>query len=121
MMITPDMCLSTMQEAVNDADNKEVKKLEQNYLVRATSVPDKQHPWEYHHKVQFIAQLICGIVLMAAAGVAFGRYLASRPVRGEALAERRSHGYVPMAVIEEGSDDETLLLPEDREDRETIP
>jgi hypothetical protein len=118
VIVIPDVCLSCMQEAVNDADNKEVKKLEQNYLVRASSVPDKQHPREHHHSATTVALLICGIMMVAVAGVLFGRYLGLRPIRGQALAERRSHGYVPMAVIEEGSDDETLLLPEERE---TIP
>lgn len=104
------------QEAVKDADNKEVKKLEQNYLVRATSVPGKQRPNEYPESFGKIVLLICGVVMVALAGAAFGKYMGARAVQAELPAERRSHGYVPMAVIEEGDDSEGLLSPEDRED-----
>jgi hypothetical protein len=104
-----------MQEVEQDEDNDEVKRLEDTYLVRPSSLPAKSSRWNSSWAHVLLPGIVIGVALMATLQMAWLAIRKRRAPSQRAWESPAEVGYVPMAVIEEAPEEETLLTPQQRE------
>eukprot|EP00884_Botryococcus_braunii_P013043 jgi/Botrbrau1/2173/Bobra.101_2s0013.2 len=102
------------QEVEQEEDNEEVQKLEHTYLVRATALPDKGRR-RHLHAGWLILGLGIGALLMVVLQLTWYAVRRRDSSRQEPWEGPVAEGYVPMAIIEEAPEEETLLTPQQRE------